>query len=185
MTVGEKRRDGEGPARRRRANGLRDRKPKACSAQIALNRCGRSSRLERGYEDRPSFDGAPERGDCLSVQKAANRSTGDGLRRIIQLNYGSAGRLIGYSSALEPSAAATGLPLSVGRPAAQRATSSRGPATTKSIGDRLKGPPPINALGAVIFIDKFRNLEYTILRNNLRATCSSGGRRRVPEGSWP
>jgi hypothetical protein len=92
----------EGLARRRGANGLRDRKPKACSAQIALNRCGQLSRLERGLRRPTVFRWTPERGDCLSVQTAANRSTGDALRRIIQLNCGPRGAGLAIQARLNP-----------------------------------------------------------------------------------
>jgi hypothetical protein len=124
VTVGEKRpawrRDQRGDAGR----GLRDRKPKAWPAQIALNRCGRLSGLQRGLRRTTVFRWAPERGDSFSVQKAAYRWTGDPFRRIIQLNYTPLWAPDWLSSALEPSAAATGLPFSVGRAAARRATSS-------------------------------------------------------------
>jgi hypothetical protein len=108
--------------------------------------------------------------------KAAYRSTGDGLRRIIQLNCGPrVGAWWAIQARLNP-ARRHGLAV-FGRPSGGSTSDvftgsghhqvHRRPAKRAATNQRSRRG---------CLIDKFRNLEYTILRNNLRATCSSGDR---------
>ena len=60
---------------------------KRAQRRLRLNRCGQLSPLQRGCEERPSFDELGRR-LLFERQKAAYRQRGDEFRRIIQLNYG-------------------------------------------------------------------------------------------------
>jgi hypothetical protein len=108
----------------------------------------KNDRLSMGAGARRFFERAKGRKSIDGRWIAPNNSIELHIRR---------GRRISYSSALEPSAAATGLPFSVGLAAAHRARSSRVPAATKSIGRRQKAPATNQRSPRCCFIDKFRN----------------------------
>ena len=95
------------------------------------------------------------------------------------------GRLIGYSSALEPSAAATGLPFSVGRQADHRATSSRVRPPPSPSAAGKNGPPTINALDAVILLTNSETGVYNSPEMTSQATRLVRGKETCAEGSWP
>jgi hypothetical protein len=107
-----------------------------------------------GYEERPSFDGRGAR-RFFARENAAYRVTGDALRRIIQLYCPPRWAPDWHLSALEPSAAATGLPFSVGRAAACRATSSR-----------VRPPPSPSAAEKITRLQSTLSARFILLTNS-------------------